>query len=135
MVEISFDGENYTKIYKAPEGCLIPWAGSTDLYLKPDERMVVMVRARSSEEIRGSFQKDLESFRWVVEKYRAVDPNIKVFYLVPRDFEDISEPERIEMGNRIRSLDGGIMVSPENVAGLDKEARRRIETGRMVRHE
>lgn len=132
---ISFDGENYAKVYKSGEDLLIPWIGEAELFLKPDELMVVVVRARSGAEVRESFVTDLESLRKISGKYLAIDPKVKVFYLLPRDFEEVPEEERTKIKQSIGSLSAFVMMSPESVAGLDKEAMRRIETGRMVRHE
>lgn len=134
-MDISFDGETYAKAYKAIDECCIPWTAETDLILKPEERMVVVVRARSSSEIIETFEEDLICLSRTIEKYKTKEPTMKFFFLVPRDFEEIPSDKRIEMENRIRELGALLMTSPESVARLDKEAMRRIETGRMVRHE
>lgn len=134
-LEIVCDGDLYTKTYKVEEDCFIPWTGKKDLILKPDELMAVLVRARTSSEIRGVFQEDMQSLIKVMEKYKVIDPQVKAFLLYPRDFEEISESEKGEMRKKIEDLGAIIMVSPESVAMLNKEAMRRVETGRMVRHE
>ena len=133
--EISFDKETYVKSYIAAEDCQIPWTGDLDLIFKADEQMAVMVRARSSAEIRVTFAADLESLRNSVKKYKAINPDVKIGLLYPRDFEDIPEEEKRKIKQNIEGLGVILMVSPESIAGLDKEAMRRIETGRMVRHE
>lgn len=133
--EISFDKETYVKSYIAAEDYQIPWTENKELTLKTDEQLAVMVRARSSAEIRVTFAVDLESLRNSVEKYKAINSDIKICLLYPRDFEDITEEEKRGIKQSIEELGVILMVSPESIAGLDKEAMRRIETGRMVRHE
>jgi len=133
--QISFDKGTYAKSYIAAEDCLVPWTENKELIFRTDEQMVVMVRARSSVEIRVTSAADLESLIKTVEKYRAINPDVKVGILYPRDFEDIPEGEKREIKRRVEEQGAFLMVSPESVAGLDKEAMRRIETGRMVRHE
>lgn len=133
--EISFDKETYVKSYIAADDCQIPWTGNIELILKTDEQMAVMVRARSSAEIRVTLAADLESLRNSVEKYKAINSDIKICLLYPRDFEDIPEEEKRGIKQSIEELGVILMVSPESIAGLDKEAMRRLETGRMVRHE
>jgi hypothetical protein len=134
-LEIFFDGDFYAKNYKFEEECLVPWIEKGDLILKSDELMSVLVRARTSSEIRGVFQQDLQSLEKAVEKYKMADLDVKVFLLYPRDFEEITENEKMEMKKKVGELGALIMVSPESVAMLDKEATHRIEIGRMVRHE
>ena len=134
-LNISFDGLNYVKVYRSEESFLIPWTDNNELLFNSGELIAVVVRARSSVEIQESFEDDLTSLRLTGEKYRSIDPKVKLFYLVPRDFEDIPQTLRDKMISRIKDLGAMLMMSPESVAGLDKEAMRRIETGRMVRHE
>jgi hypothetical protein len=133
--QISFDKENYVKIYTAAEDCLVPWTENKNLTFKTDEQMVVMVRARSSAEIRVTIGADLDSLSGTVEKYKAINSDVKTALLYPRDFEDIPEDEKRDIERSVEDLGAFLMISPESVAGLDKEAMRRIETGRMVRHE
>lgn len=133
--EITFDKETYVKSYIAAEDCQIPWIGNKELILKTNEQMVVMVRARSSAEIRVTFTADLESLRYTIKKYKAKNAGVNIGLLYPRDFEDIPEEEKSKIRQSIEDLGAFVMVSPESIAGLDKEAMRRIETGRMVRHE
>ncbi len=134
-LSISFDGDVYAKLYKPQESLLVPWVDQKDLLLKSGELVVVLVRARSSSEIIETFARDLESLSKTVEKYKSIDPLVKVFYLLPRDFEELPEQDREKMKQKVGSLEALIMMSPESVDGLVKEAARRIETGRMVRHE
>lgn len=134
-LEIVFDGDLYAKTYKVEEECFIPWTGRKDLVLIPDESMAVLVRARTSSEIQGCFQEDLQSLMKAMEKYKVTDPKMAMFLLYPRDFEEIPENKRGEMRKKVEDLGAFIMVSPESIAMLNKEAMRRIETGRMVRHE
>jgi hypothetical protein len=132
---ISFDSDTYAKIYKAAENCRVPWNENKELMFKTDESMVILVRARSSEEIRESLVADLDSLSKTIAKYKAIDENVKVGLLFPRDFEDVPEGEKLKIIARVRDLGALLLISPESVASLDKEAIRRIETGRMVRHE
>lgn len=133
--EIAFDKETYSKFYIAAEDCQIPWTEDNELTLKTDEQMVVVIRARSSAEICVTFGSDLESLSLTVDKYKSINPKVKIGLLYPRDFEDISEEEKTAIRQSVKELGAFLMVSPESIAGLDKEAMRRIETGRMVRHE
>lgn len=133
--EISFDKETYAKSYVAAEDCQIPWAGNAEMILKTGEQMVVMVRARSSADIRLTIGADLESLINTVEKYKALNADVKIGLLYPRDFEDIPEEEKAGIKQSVEEQGAFLMISPECISGLDKEAMRRIETGRMVRHE
>jgi hypothetical protein len=132
---ISFDKETYAKSYVAAEDCEIPWTAEKGLTLMAEEQMVVMVRARSSAEIRMAFGADLESLINTIEKYKTINPEVKVGILYPRDFEDVPEDEKVGIKQSVSDTGAFLMVSPESISGLDKEAMRRIETGRMVRHE
>lgn len=133
-LEISFDGEFYAKVYKLGEEIVVPWT-ENETILKASQLMVVSVRAWSGEELSDQFEVDMENLKALIEKYQKIDSEVRVYYLVTRDFENISESKRQEMSGKVSSLRVVIMVSPESVRSLDKEAGRRIETGRMVRHE
>lgn len=133
--DIFFDRVTYSKIYEAAEDCLIPWTNNNDLWLKTGNAMVVMVRARSSSEIREMFDVDFDCLKRTAINYRSTDANMIVGFLLPRDFEDVPDNEKETIKHRLQEIGVLLMVSPESVAGLDKEAMRRIETGRMVRHE
>ncbi len=133
--EISFDKETYAKSYIAAEDCQVPWTENKELTLKTGEQMVVMVRARSSADIRLTISADLESLINTIEKYKTLNANVKIALLYPRDFEDIPEDEKRGINQSVEEQGAFLMISPESISGLDKEAMRRIETGRMVRHE
>lgn len=133
--EIVFDSESFAKSYIAAEDTQIPWTGNKELSLLIGKQMVVVVRARSSAEIRVTFETDLESLFNTICKYKAINAEVIIGLLYPRDFEDIPESEQTLKKKQIAEKGALLLVSPESVASLDKEAIRRIETGRMVRHE
>lgn len=134
-VEIGFDSESYAKIYYPQEEINIPWIEEKISCLKPGEMMVVVVRARSSMEIRTMISDDVEAVRNTVEKYRKPGSGVMVYILYPRDFDDIPDKVQTEFRQKMADLGVLVMVSPESLAGISAEAVRRIETGRMVRHE
>lgn len=134
-LSISFEPDTYAKVYEAEEDCYIPWTGNNELQFLRGEKLVVLVRARSSAEIIELFSADLESLKKTIEKYQTTDNKAAVYYLVPRDFEEIPEDEQRQIKQKVQEVGAGFMMSPESVSSLDKEAMRRIETGRMVRHD
>lgn len=134
-VEVAFDGPHFAKVYDFFEDVEIPWTGESGISLSSGERAVVLVRSRSSVETQALFSEDLKAAEAVIKKYRAGDSPVKVSLLYPRDFEDIPVDEKTRMKAELVKLGVSLMVSPECVSGLEKEAVRRIETGRMVRHE
>lgn len=134
-VDISFDSELFAKVFRFEERTAVPWTERDDLWVEPGNLMVVLTRARSSAEIEELYQSDLKSMEVAIEKYKTENPDVRLGYLVPRDFEDIPEDIRKEIVSQFEKIGSFVMMSPESVASLDKESIRRIETGRMVRHE
>ena len=94
--------------------------------------MVVLIRARSDSEIQKYFPKDLESLKKLIAKYRK-DAQIMILYLLPRDFEDVSLTTQSQIIEQLKKAGVYLMISPENMASLNKEAIRRLETGRRTR--
>ena len=82
-LSISFDPDTYAKVYEAEEDCFIPWTGNNELQFLRGERLVVMIRSRSSAEIIELFSTDLESLKKTVEKYQTTGNKATVYYLVP----------------------------------------------------
>lgn len=134
-LEISFDGYRYAKLYWPKEDLLIPWTGTDEQIAKAEDLLAVMIRARNSVEIQLMLADDLNCGQQLRQMYRLVNSMAKLYCLYPRDFEDLPEKLQTEIKQKWAELEISLMVSPESVEGLEKEAVRRIETGRMVRHE
>jgi len=130
-ITFDFDEELYAKIYKFGEKLELPWVEGKKVELSPDVSLAVLVRSRTSSEILEGADRDLEHLSALVSKYRGS----VVGLLYPRDWEEIQTDRRLSLKRQIEAAGVYLMTSPESVAGLDKEAMRRLETGRMVRHE
>jgi len=131
-IAFDFDEELYAKIYKFGERLEVPWVGGKKVELSPDINLAVLVRSRTSSEILESADSDLEHLGMLAGKYKGSVVGV----LYPRDWEEIQQTDRgLSLKREIEAVGAHLMMSPESVAGLDKEAMRRLETGRMVRHE
>ena len=130
---IQFDPTYYAKVYQAEVELVVPWIRENHMVIKPGQQMVVMIRARSDSETRKYFLNDLEDLKALVAKYKNTELTSAIFFLTPRDFEDIPEGQREQIVDLLLQQGVYIMVSPDSVSALDKEAMRRLETGRMVR--
>ncbi|HEX9008659.1 MAG TPA: hypothetical protein VF837_05355 [Patescibacteria group bacterium] len=134
-LSIDFDPAYYAKIYQSEVELVVPWIKQNNLVIKPGQQMVVMIRARSDSEIRKFFLNDLEDLKSLVTKYKEARIENAIFFLTPRDFEDIPLVQQEQIVNLLQQQGVYIMVSPDSVSSLDKEAIRRLETGRMVRQQ
>lgn len=132
-VEIDFDATYFAKIYKSDAEMSVPWLNGKNLQLKPGQQMVVLVRTRSDSEMRRYFARDMKSISALINKYKGGELETIVFYLTPRDFEDVAEETKEKIIKLLSEKGAFLMVSPESVAGLTKEAVRRLETGKVVR--
>ena len=132
-LSINFDPEYYAKIYRSEVEMVVPWIKENTLVIKPGQFMIVIIRARSDSELRKYFLSDLADVKALVAKYKNQKIENAVFFLTPRDFENIPPGQQQQMMSLLKQEGVYIMVSPDSVAGLDKEAIRRLETGRMVR--
>lgn len=128
---IAFDSQYFAKIYTSESDLIIPWIGENKI-LSSGQQMVVLIRARSDSEIGKYFLKDLESLKQLIAKYRK-DAKTIVLYLVPRDFEDVSLTAQSQILEQLKKEGVYLMMSPDNMASLNKEAIRRLETGRRTR--
>jgi len=135
ILHIDFDSEFYAKLYRFGESVEIPWTGGgVKRILNPEDRLLVLVRPRTSSEIVVCFENDVESLtKLVLKKTGLVTSYIGLLY--PRDWEEIPSETRSAMTAKVEQAGAILMLSPESVAGLDKEAMRRLATGKMVRHE
>lgn len=131
-VSIGFDETFFAKIYASGNAIAVPWTNNKVLTLKPEQQMVVMVRARSDSEIQKYFPKDLASLKKLMAKYQLSSETL-VLYLLPRDFEDVSLSVQSQIIKQLESEGIYLMVSPDSMASLNKEAIRRLETGRRTR--
>jgi hypothetical protein len=130
-VEISFDPTYFAKIYSSETDLIVPWIDENKI-LTAGQRMVVLIRARSDSEIQKHFPKDLTSLKKLITKYRN-DALTMVFYLLPRDFEDVPLQSQSQIINQLKEEGVYLMMAPDNMASLSKEAIRRLETGRRTR--
>ncbi|EKD52561.1 MAG: hypothetical protein ACD_61C00305G0005 [uncultured bacterium] len=128
---IDFDPVHFAKIYRAETDMIVPWIDENKI-LFSGQKMVVLIRARSDSEIQKYFPKDLESLKKLIAKYRK-DAQIMILYLLPRDFEDVSLTTQSQIIEQLKKAGVYLMISPENMASLNKEAIRRLETGRRTR--
>ncbi|KKT40260.1 MAG: hypothetical protein UW29_C0004G0028 [Candidatus Collierbacteria bacterium GW2011_GWC2_44_13] len=128
---IDFDSVYFAKIYHADTELMIPWIDENKM-LSAGQRMVVLVRARSDGEIQKYFLNDLGSLKKLIAKYRK-DATTMVFYLVPRDFEDVSLAFQTQIISQLKKEGVYLMLAPDSMTSLDKEAIRRLETGRRTR--
>lgn len=130
-LSIGFDPVCFAKIYHSEADMIVPWLDENKV-LASGQRMIVMVRARNDNEIQRYFSYDLASLKKLIEKYRK-DAQTMVFYLLPRDFEDVSLSAQTQIIAQLKEEGIYLMMSPDNMASLNKEAIRRLETGRRTR--
>jgi len=121
------------KIYRSESDLLIPWLANAKQVLKAGQSLVVLIRARSDSEIQHYFINDLKSLKALVRKYRLVDLQTMICFLTPKDFEDIPEIQRQQITALLEQNGVYLMISPDSLSSLDKEAVRRLETGRLIR--
>lgn len=127
---IDFDPEYFARIYEMETDFEIPWLRNKQS-LKVGEKLVVMIRARTEAELARVFDKDLANLKQLAAKYK--DTGIRLAYLATRDFEDLSVESRQRIENQLAHEGILLMISPESVASLNKEAIRRLETGKVIR--
>ncbi len=130
-LSIGFDANYFAKIYSSEADFLIPWIVE-DKMLTSGQQMVVLIRARSDGEIQKYFPKDLENLKDLVFKYKK-DPETMIFYLLPRDFEDVDLMVQSQIVEQLKKEGVYLMVSPDTLASLGKESILRLETGRRTR--
>ena len=130
---IDFDPLYMAKIYRAETDLLIPWLRNAKQVLKTGQSLVVLVRARSDSEIRHYFLNDLKSLKALVHKYRLADLQTMICFLTTRDFEDIPEVQQQQITSLLEQNGVYLMISPDSLSSLNKEAIRRLETGRLIR--
>lgn len=132
-LSIGFDATYYAKVYQSEVELVVPWIGENNLVIKPGQQMIVLIRARTDSEIRKYFLSDLEDLKALVSKYGNENVQSAIFLLTPRDFENIPAGQKKQVIELLKQHGAYIMIAPDSVASLDKEAIRRLETGRMVR--
>ena len=130
-ITIGFDAVFFAKVYSSETDLIVPWLDKNKV-LSSEQKMVVMVRARSDSEIQRHFPKDLASLKSLVSKYQK-DSKTIIFYLLPRDFEDVPLTAQSQILGQLKKEGVFLMISPDNMASLTKEAIRRLETGRRTR--
>ncbi len=130
-LSIDFDQAYFAKIYRSETDLIIPWIDENKI-LTSGQQMVVLVRARSDSEIQKYFPKDMSSLKKLIAKYQN-DTQTMIFYLIPRDFEDVSLATQSQIIAQLKKVGVYLMISPDNMASLNKEAIRRLETGRRTR--
>jgi len=130
---IDFDSSFMAKIYRAETDLLIPWLGNAEQVLKTGQSLIVLIRARSDSEIQRYFVNDLRSLKALVHKYRLADLQTMICFLTPRDFEDIPKVQQRQITSLLEQNGVYLMISPDSLSGLNKEAIRRLETGRLIR--
>ena len=130
---IDFDPLYMAKIYRAETDLLIPWLRNAKQVLKTGQSLVVLVRARSDSEIRHYFLNDLKSLKALIHKYHLADLQTMICFLTTRDFEDIPEVQQQQITSLLEQNGVYLMISPDSLSSLNKEAIRRLETGRLIR--
>jgi hypothetical protein len=133
VLNINFDSTFYAKVYQSEVDVVVPWIKQGSLVVKPEQQLVVMIRARSDSEIQKYFLSDLEELKQLIAKLKADNISSLVFLLIPRDYENIPPAQKEQMEELLNQQGAFLMVSPDTIASLNKEAIRRLETGRMVR--
>jgi len=130
-LSIEFDPVFFAKIYRSDTELIIPWINENHL-LSSGMQMVVMVRARSDSEVQKYFLKDLDGLKKLIAKYRK-DQTTMIFYLIPRDYEDVPQSVKEKIQEQLDGEGVYLMIAPESMASLNKEAIHRLETGRRTR--
>lgn len=131
-VSVQFDSTHFAKIYRAEVDTIIPWLNQEKI-LAAGQQLVVLVRARSDNEIRRYFLNDLESLRYLSKAYRDEQIETIVCLLTPRDFEFLPESLQQQIVEILEDSGVYLMISPETTSQLSREAIRRLETGKVVR--
>lgn len=132
-VEISFDADHHAKVYRLSEGddgISIPWLAddSRPCTLLPGHRLWVLPRARDVEDLRRLLSRDLD--RAVALKKTRAGHGDLVCVMVPGDFGRL---EMSEMVGRASEHGIGLIVCPEFLNQLDREASRGFEAVKVMR--
>ena len=135
-LDIDFDEDHYAKVYRSSEDLPIPWVAnaSSDLPLVPSgSQVVILVRARDATDLSRQLPGDLALAGKVSETIVPHDPQSLIGILVPRDFEDLHEPDKENLLAAAQRLGIYILVCPETSTALNTDAIRRLATSRITR--
>ncbi|MBU1181112.1 MAG: SMI1/KNR4 family protein [Proteobacteria bacterium] len=129
-VEISFDGQLYTKYYHCSEPIELAWLYGIDIKQSIPENILfqVLVRARDQADLRFHITADIQT----AAKMKA-DKNAPAFLLVPRDFIDMPKDWISQIQSKAAQAGIGILVCPESANTLDVDANQRLATSRVLR--
>ena len=135
-LEISFDPSYYAKLYTCPEKLPIPWIVSEES--KPqniitDKNLLIILRARDSEDLTINFLKDLTLASTFKSSLGLQSELTIIGCLVPRDFEDLQPDLQKKLITYASSQGIHILVCPETSIALDTEANRRFVSSRIIR--
>jgi hypothetical protein len=135
-LEVSFHKDYFVKVYLCSEEMPIPWNADPQKglsILAAGQPMIVFIRARDGDDMVLHLESDLDLAAQLVDTLGGNANNIKVFILVPRDFEDLP-PQKQEFYIKAARTDKfGIMICPETTVSLDTDAARRISSSRIIR--
>lgn len=135
-LDIEFDPNFYAKIYRCEEELPVPWVEPQDqksLTIPPGHRLITLVRARDASDLALYFQQDLSTAREVAAINQGQQVPGSVFILTPRDFHELPSEQQNHFVEAARKCGVGIIVFPENVAGLDADAAKRLASSRILR--
>jgi len=127
VIEIGFDAAFHAKTYLCYEPMVIPWLASGTADVEVD-RLTAFVRARTSADMMLHFDEDLG----VAAAHREGTGETTAI-LVPRDFDYLPAPDRQQFSQKASTSGVLILVCPETVFSLDLEARRRLQSSRILR--
>lgn len=129
IVEIGFEPEYFVKTYQAPVVLELPWTNEK-LKIIAGEKLYILVRVYTDSEMVRGVNGDV----LCLEKLkRKNDRKGKYFLLLPRDFCDLDEGEQQKICKVLNDAGAGLMIAPETVASIDKEAIGRLTTGKVLR--
>jgi hypothetical protein len=133
-LDVSFNPDTYAKVYRSRDRIPVPWIiRDGHLDLQPGQELTVFIRARNSTLARLYFQSDLNDiYREIVKEQSSSNSRIYCL-LVPYDFNEILSVEVEAFIRAAGQIGLYIMVCPETILGLDKDAIARLERSGVIR--
>ena len=129
-LQVSFDGATYTRRYQCSEPIPVPWLYQTEEghLIAEGVPFQVVVRARDAADMRLHMDADIN----LAGEMRARE-NHPTFVLVPADLTSLDSGILKQLVARAQTAQVGLLVCPEGISTLDRDAAQRLAQSRILR--
>ena len=129
-VKLGFDGTSYIREISCEEDLPIPWlvAEESGHLLLAGIKSDVLIRARKSIDLKRHLAEDLKQ---AIDRQNQT--GAPTFLLVPSDFNELNEAERMDWLKKCRAAHVWLLVCPESTLNLDAEAVQKLSQSRILR--